>query len=168
MSVNDVGSSAVASALSGISETPSFLTHMGSLVVILTYSQSHGMECLEPNMATQIASSYNEPPHELYDALKLCMIYATPLEPIMICVIRLGALSVVDFFPCWVRCAIRLHRYWWTTLNQRYPMIHVCNLACDKHSVTSLKPFRLHVICVRKGARYQSMMWVPVRLLAHC
>jgi hypothetical protein len=69
MSVNDVGSSAVASALLGIGETPSFLTYMRSSVVILTCSQSHGMKCLEPNMATQIASSYNEPPHELYDAL---------------------------------------------------------------------------------------------------
>ena len=61
MSISKVGSSAGVTALRGISVTPSFQTHIGSSVVMLTYSQCHVTWRREPDTVTHIASSYNEP-----------------------------------------------------------------------------------------------------------
>jgi len=44
----------------------------------------------------------------------------------MICVIRIGALAAVDFFPCSVKCVIGQHRYWWITLDRRSTVERCC------------------------------------------
>ena len=113
MSINKVGSSAGVTALRGISVTPSFQTHIGSSVVMLTYSQCHVPWRREPDTVTQIASSYNEPPLESTRLLDYKYDRCYPTITSMI------GLLVVDLF-CLLKAESEIieYRSWSTTLDQ--------------------------------------------------